>query len=74
MRTVKNIPGKARKKITAQIESLQDTMNQLREDIALYGELSVIRTEASVLRMDISVLRTLKLAESVQGGVDKLSE
>lgn len=60
MRIVKNISGKAKRRLTAQIEKLGDLMNQFGEDAALHTE--------------ISVMRTLEIAGSVQGGVDTLSE
>ncbi|KAI0337181.1 WD40 repeat-like protein [Trametopsis cervina] len=59
MRIVKNISGKAKKRLTAQIKCLEDLMNQFGEDAALHTE--------------ISVMRTLEIAGSVQGGVDTLT-
>lgn len=60
MRTVKNISGKARERLTTQIESLRELMNQFGQDAAIYTE--------------ISVMRTLELTESVQADVDKMSK
>ncbi|KAI0337171.1 WD40 repeat-like protein [Trametopsis cervina] len=44
MRAVKNISGEAKKKLTAQIESLQALMNQFGQDATIHTELTVIRT------------------------------